>query len=203
MKTECRPFRLSDAMILMAAMGPGMGWLTYWIRSEGPVPFLLPFRFSNPKSWILTAWVDIERGVPPFAVFLSLAILILGLRRPHPPWRRAWRQPGQVACLIAVAVSIADAAWRTLLGVIHLVRFRRVIVNYPASLGETIVDALAEYPPTDVGVGVLVAWATLALSGWWRPSSCWIDRLGRSVGLAWITVNFVARTHEFVDPFRG
>ncbi len=203
MRTECRPFRLSDAMILMAAMGLGMGWLIYKIRSEPG--FLFPLKFSSPRSSIVTAWWNIEWAVPPFVILLAPATLVLGLRRPRPPRRWAWRRPGQVACLIAVALSILDAALRTLDAISRHVRLRRALVNYSDSLGEAVFEELMNYPniDIDIGLGVLVAWTTLAISGCWRPSSCWIDRLGRALGLAWITVNIVVRARDFVFPFQG
>jgi hypothetical protein len=38
-----------------------------------------------------------------------------------------------------------------------------------------------------VGLSVLGAWLVLALSGR-RPETSWIDRMGRLVGIAWLSI---------------
>jgi hypothetical protein len=38
------------------------------------------------------------------------------------------------------------------------------------------------------GLAVTVAWLTLALNGRWQPEPNWLDRAGRSLGLAWVVL---------------
>jgi hypothetical protein len=37
------------------------------------------------------------------------------------------------------------------------------------------------------GAAVFWCWVTMALGGRWRGESGWVDRLGRLIGVAWIT----------------
>jgi hypothetical protein len=37
-----------------------------------------------------------------------------------------------------------------------------------------------------IGMGVLIAWITLALTGCWRAEPSWIDRSGRVLDIVWI-----------------
>jgi hypothetical protein len=194
MKTDCRPFRLSDAMILIAALGLGMGWLSYNIRSE-PVSNVFRLNFSTPRSFAVTVSVDIANCAPPFLVLLTPTALAIGLRHPHPPRRWLWRRPGQVACLIALAITALDVAIR----IIDAINGHGNLHD-PDPLSRWVLDALMDQLMLHPGLGVLVAWITLGMTGVWRPSSCWIDRLGRTVGSAWIAVYAAEVAYAYLIP---
>jgi len=49
-------------------------------------------------------------------------------------------------------------------------------------LGEGYIRRYAD----QVGFTVIGAWLAMVLIGSWRPLPCWIDRLGRTLGLLWI-----------------
>jgi hypothetical protein len=38
------------------------------------------------------------------------------------------------------------------------------------------------------GLAVLISWLILQLGGRWRSEASWVDRLGRAIGVAWISV---------------
>jgi hypothetical protein len=38
------------------------------------------------------------------------------------------------------------------------------------------------------GLAVTVAWSMLALSGRWQSEPTWLDRAGRTLGLAWVVL---------------
>jgi len=46
-------------------------------------------------------------------------------------------------------------------------------------------DKFAEVP-SDIGCAIVAAWTIQAMSGRWRPSRDWNDRLGRILGYFWI-----------------
>ena len=79
-----------------------------------------------------------------------------------------WRQPGSLACLMVLAattivygVALADM-WR-----------RGELVGPPPWRSVT-----TEWPLVLAAAAVVVAWATLALTGCWRPERSWIDPAG-------------------------
>jgi hypothetical protein len=87
-----RPFSLSDAMILIVSFAFIMA-LHKWVA--------LGYRrqiFDNTLSEFVEAVLD--------AFVLSATMLYLRLRRPRPRRMALFRQPGAVACAIAVAIPV-------------------------------------------------------------------------------------------------
>src|SRR5262249_17938993 len=150
-----------------------------------------------------------------FATPLTMACLALRLRRPRPPRRRIWMQPGAAAALacalifavkgIEVVAAFARPDTLTLgapIGRAGGVRVNEssylLHVSVPApngvigsvDLGCWGVAMAAFAAPCGYSVGAV--WLLLALSGRWRAERSWIDRLGRLLGAVWIAAAIAA-----------
>jgi hypothetical protein len=182
MRTERRHFLISDALILIAAFGAGMGWMFALIRSPDP---RLELFFDLSSTWRLLWSVAIDAysiGVPIMAM-LTLGILAVRLRRPRPILRHLRREPGVVACLAATVGWWAQTIWITIVKLAECAR---------GGSSETWADTARYYlmglPEFDVGLYVGIAWATQWFTGNWRPTNSWADRLGRAAGVIWILI---------------
>lgn len=168
-----RRFTLLDVMILIAATAAGLAFVRFTLPDtwrqfgarRGP-----PSRWS----WLVKATGFGAIGTSPLVACWSLALSALRLRRPRPPWRRLRGRPGFVA---GVAAGIGSAFGGAI--------FVPYYLNHQPG-GEWAL--LASYP---MGYAIAGAWAALALTGRWRPTPDWFDRLGRALGVYWIAL-FVA-----------
>lgn len=97
----------------------------------------------------------------PFLVPLTLAVLILRLRKPRPSGSHLLCQPGFWGCAAPVSAALVMPALGVYFGVWS-------VAIIPGS--------------------VVVAWIALALSRQWCNEKSWVDRAGRVVGTAWIIV---------------
>lgn len=185
MKVECRPFRVSDAIILVAAIGIGLGWLVALSRSEINSRFPVWTSWNSPLYSLGTiiSWIVVV--CPPMLVSLSAGILVVRFRRPRPRWRRMGREPGAIACLIAFLAWILSATAFAAFDIAN-----RIAEGFDIGVG-WVEYPLCSYPSLNVGLCVGIAWLAQWLGRVWRPSACWIDRFGRAVGLGWIMV-FIA-----------
>jgi hypothetical protein len=149
----CRNPNVADLMILVAATAAG---LTGYLQVRD---------WRTAASFLLTAW--------------SLALIAIRLRGPRPRLRRVFRQPGMVACCVAILASAAIIL--DLIGLqIHLY-ISENFIYYGMSVfsNRTIANC---------GFGIAAAWLSLALAGCWRPEPGWIDRTGRLLGICWIAL---------------
>ncbi len=182
MRDECRPFRLSDAMILVAAIGIGAGWLISVIHSpneRGHIPET--FDASTPMNLLRSLAYGFRGFLPPILAWLTVGVLVVRLRRPRPRLRGLGRRPGTVACFVAAVVWWLGAIWATISGICIWIEMDR-----PGSWLASVRFELTDYPVPEVGLCIGASWSALWLARAWRPSPCWIDRLGRAVGCAWI-----------------
>jgi hypothetical protein len=165
-------------------------------------------------AWSLTSWrLVIATVLAAVATPLTVACLVFRLRRPRPPRRRLWIQPGAaavLACTLVFAVRAVEAAaalaWPSrygfgsvMLNTITTIRFNDA--GYLAYVGNRdangvigFIEAIACHSTlvasftAPAGLAVAVAWTVLAVSGRWRPERSWIDRLGRGLGAIWILI---------------
>ncbi len=179
-----RPFTVLDAMVLSGATAPACLLARPYVFGSGPGnrDGLIAVFSEAPDDWLEavdTAAYYLFKMTLPFAAGLSLALFALMLLPPRPPWRRLRRRPGFVA---GAAAALTVAIGTLLLGPFRLM---------PHLLGVTLeVDGvlmiwsvIALHP---IGPAVAVSWSTLALTGRWRPSPTWADRLGRLLGVYWL-----------------
>jgi hypothetical protein len=190
---KSRSFGLTDAMILVVAVATGLSVN----RMDWPL-FLL--RWSNPVD----AHDSIEHFlglVMPHAATMTVALLALRMRSPRPQFRRIARQPGSVACMVALAMLLVITSWIAVTwSAGKAVVFSRDIVLRHSN-GHTRVDpgflvfpfsgkVLVVYGDR-IGFAVAGAWLALLLVGGWKAEPSWIDRLGRAVGWLWIVLTAV------------
>jgi hypothetical protein len=184
-----RFFNLVDAMVLVAATAVGLGiargiWDALWTSTNasvnvGPVgPALL-----LAAHWTVVAY--------PFLVAWTIALLSLVFlsRRFRPTAGDLLNRPGATACsAAALAITIGTVNLAVL---ILVVMARNGTIWNSREMIECCVDAVRLNIGVELGMpglAVTVAWSTLALNGRWQPEPNWLDRAGRSLGLAWVVL---------------
>lgn len=182
MKDECRPFRLSDAMILIAVLGAGFAWFASFTgdRLKDVLPDSIDL--SSPLNLIRSLALHFDAVGPPVMAPVTFGPLVIRLRRPRLCWHRLGKQPGMIASLILVGVWWLCAARAMLIGY-----SARILDGQAQALRSAIPYGLTDYPATEVGLCVGGAWLAQSISRSWRPSRCWIDRLGIAAGILWVT----------------
>src|SRR4051812_8974523 len=100
-----RSFRISDALVLVAATGLGLAGCRSWISaSDNPWGELWPTR-AEPEPVLKGVWVAALGAIPVSSILLlswTVAVFLLRLRVPRPRRRLLWCQPGFLACVAAV-----------------------------------------------------------------------------------------------------
>jgi hypothetical protein len=176
-----RKFNLVDGMILIAATALGLAGER--IRAQ---------HLAKIDSSLLESVTEVAIDYAVcVAFFWTLALPLLGLRHPRPPWRRLRRQPGMLVGVSFIVATVCNF-------VCHLLYLE---FAYSGSFYEHVVS-LAERAsyPAPFALSTAVAWTTLAWSGRWRPESSWIDRLGRALGVFWIaSAVFISLRHIWID----
>jgi hypothetical protein len=184
-----RPFRLTDAMILVAAVAAGL-WVN---RSDGHM--LLGWRWNSYDE----TTGDLQRAVPHL-VALTIAFVGMRMRRPRPAIRRIAREPGAAACITASAALLVVATWVGMAAAAgRHVQFMQMVTYLANGIGHGMGGEISHLPDGRlftiygdcVGFAVLGAWLFLLFSGCWRPEPTWIDRLGRALGALWIVLTLV------------
>lgn len=187
---------LADVSILVAAaavafsvfrlIAPILRWTSPW-----------PNLFSRPNAgW--GPWEIYERAIEaqvpllPFAIAWTLALPVLQLRRG--PWRRAVRRPGMIACLAAIQGGLL-----TFVSMGFMLCYALAVAS-TLRLGPIVwVARSVKLMFAPIGLAVLVAWTTLALSGRWRRPADWIDRSGRALGVFWLVVGLEYGGLAFIE----
>ena len=182
-----RPFRVLDAMILVAATAICCG-IIQWIdqATGGDISWsglrdaIQELSLSSsgemrgkfvPKACLLVLWLLF--ATMPLIVMWTLALIPIRLLAPRPRFHRLACQPGMmaayasgVACAFSAvpfAVSVSAHAWE------HVASSdfdRLVLVSFPMFMG----------------LAISVSWMALLLGGRWHAERSWVDRLGRAIG---------------------
>jgi hypothetical protein len=158
-----------DGMILVAATGVGLVILKELYRK-------LEYGLSGTS--------DLRRlGLlaQPLMIAWAVGLLIVGHNRLREPSWRLMRRPGVLACVMAVVMTLIALAIR------YAAVYVAVRRGLPAPFGSaTSTLLLVAQSSLATGFAILFSWTTLLVTGTWRPSSDWIDRSGRLLGLAWV-----------------
>jgi hypothetical protein len=182
--TQQRRFTPIDAAILLAAVAMSVAWV---INTQPLLTQLAESIFFTPRLLVHPA--------AAFLVPLTLALLILRLRRPRPPLVLCLRQPGAVACFIAAIFLVLevlnhflDLTYRLL----DVIQLRYSIPSYKLTAvvlrSLTLFDSIAFSIGAAPGLAVAGAYSALWSAGLWRKESSWIDRAGQILGWCWIAV---------------
>jgi hypothetical protein len=190
---RCRPFTISDAMILVAATAIGIALMArfeehsilhglghYTAGDHTALTFQIKLNIYN---MVIADILNFE----PLLESLTLAVLILRLRRPRPSLRRLARQPGFAASFVVLFFLIfqvieagTEVAKRMIEG--------QFPCNREIFYGEFLQNVIIQTFELDfyLGPAVAVMWALMALGRTFRREAGWIDRLGRIMGSLWI-----------------
>lgn len=166
---RCRRPSILDAMILTAATAVAFYLMRLcWPRTMGFSPHAV-------REW---AGATIGVSLLPW----TLTFLAIRLLPPRPRVERLMCQPGMAACAAAAIVIFYGLTCRIVVDIGYRVQFpeRR------HGIAEFLRNFWYIYG-LPVGPAVAVVWLGLLLGGRWRPERGWIDRLGRTLGILWIT----------------
>ncbi len=203
-----RPFRISDALVLVAATGLGLAACRFWLgASKEGWGDLWP---TPPEPLLKGLWIAALGAIPVSSILFlnwTAAVLLLRLRHPRPRRRLLWCQPGFLACIAAIFV----VAWKSI-GV-GLFAATYVLTANPVQLSKInygdLVEELASMllisffspqangpaafaPQANVGAAVLLLWLVTWASGRCRPEPSWVDRSGCVLGAIWVCTALLA-----------
>jgi hypothetical protein len=168
-----RRFKLGDAMVMVAAVTPGLVLIRIGARLG-----LFEVEKGPPLARQLVEFLNVGGGC--LLAGLVPAVLVLGLYWAHPPWREAAQGLGLVACFVAVAAAILPLIWFA--GRV-LTESRLPYPSYSVPFG----NAFERWMST-AGQMVLGVWIALALQGRWRPKPTWTDRAGCVLGACFVLI---------------
>lgn len=177
-----RRFAATDAVILLAALALGVAWVSQ------TRPLLVRLAEGN--------YLVLRHLIHPAAAFfvpLTLALLIVRLRRPRPSLASCFRQPGVVACSV-VAIFLVLEVLNHFLDLTYrlydVVQLDKAVYSYKLTLvvmrGLTLFDSIAFSTGAAPGLAAAGAYLALWSAGLWRTEPSWIDRAGRLLGWFWI-----------------
>jgi len=166
--SERRRYGLLDLMIVIAGAALGCA-LTIQYRAFF-ADAMGRHEMGYPPDWTLLAAPD------GFLQALSVSFLVVALRRPRPPLRRALRAPGTQACFVGVVVTALQVL------VCASVSAYRLNGAPPWAPAAVFLIFLA----VGTGPAVLLVWLVAWLTRTCRPEPTWVDRVGRLVGAGWV-----------------
>jgi hypothetical protein len=161
-----------DAMILVAGTATGLaGW-----RAVLAMAIMQDTSFRGSLQWFYFHAL----GLTTLLVPLSLGLLMMALRQPHPRLSRMLDRPALVVGLTVLIVFATNTAIR--LALMGFVGFS--ISSFFGGKIFYYFRLLAE----QTGMCLLVAWVPRAIAGRCRgPVSCgWLDRLGWALWSCWV-----------------
>lgn len=190
---HARLFSLIDGMILIAAIALGFAG----VRAESGDHYHHRALYTlyqssvdthavlNPSSAYQRIWkvvASIQRSLPVVAA-MTVAWLIIRLRRPRPSTRSLSRHPGFVA-LVAVLISLA---FNLVFGLIQLflatIGFTTSVdPRFYANVSFLACQTLQAHP---AGSAIVASWTVLYLSRRWIREGDWSDWAGFWMGVGW------------------
>ena len=176
-----RRFTIADGAVLVGATAAGFA------LSRAAVPGLDSREILDALGELLTGRLPRNQVLEVTAILVvpclaawTLALAAVGVWRTRPRRRRLGRRPGLMACLVAIPAL----AWGSGSALVSGLFSGRSLNFGPDTV--TVFEFCADLGSAQAGAAVLACWATMALSGRWRPEPTWVDRLGRLLGVAWI-----------------
>jgi hypothetical protein len=176
-----RPFTTIDGLIILAALALGAAWVTEarrWVEV-----------LANRNRFVPR---DLFHLAAAFVAPLTLALLIVRVRRPRPSLALCLRQPGTVGCAVAAIVLILEVG-NHFLDLTARFYDKLMLVNWAGYSntsgrlpGLNLFDAIAFSVGEAPGLAVAGAYLALWSAGLWRADSSWIERAGRALGWFWI-----------------
>jgi hypothetical protein len=198
--TARRSFSIWDAMVLVAATAVALAMLVTSGTSEYHlsashlsdwVGDVVEGLRRPDKPWPSWEWTIFLIQAPvilllfPFCWAWTLAILGLRFRHPRPRRHRLACLPGAVACWSA-AIPLVPG----FVGCLLNWERQSAIFLTPGPTTWTFggYDELhLLFLPGCAGLAVLGSWTTLLLGRRWRAEPSWLDRIGRFLGIYWIS----------------
>lgn len=191
----------ADAIILFVALCLGITWasqtvpiLTHLAAYDANGPFHSE-QISALYSYVYHS-VILRRSLHACAALfapLCLGLLIVRFRRPRPPVRRCFRQPGTMACAAALVCTCFEVANHFLN---FTVRFNTTrmsadlrmsyLLFAPPLRDASIAGGVAFSMGQTAGWVVAGAYLALCAAGVWRSEPTWLDRMGRTLGWIWM-----------------
>src|SRR5262245_26451302 len=198
-----RIFRLSDAVILVAAVAVGLAWVRAEQVREG---FLRQFgegRFPRPYieravGWFGEACFAADGYIIPCAATLTLAITALTFEHHRRALGRVTRQPGASACIaasLAMLLAVLQGCLETF-RIIVVLAWRLEVLGPHVSFVWSM-SLIPTVTPTRSGLVIAVVWGILLLGGRRSRASNWLELIGRVVGLFWIARGLL----EVIQPW--
>ena len=188
---------LADLMILIAATGFGLGCFVLvddGLFGGGRYVFGLFRPWGSPNASTI---LDRARGVLSLMMVAfggwTFVLPILARRRPRPIRRRVVRSAGLSACVSAI-VGVGAVALPMALG--FLLRWLEGRTTLQPNFGSTvpILESVFTFP----GVAVAATWTSQRLAGRWWTIAHPIDRIGRAIGVLWISATLAFATRLFL-----
>ena len=165
-----RRFRISDAMILVAAIAIGLAW-----HREG-TPEALTFR----KTASSPLFFRLSNEIRELMICLTLGWAILRLRRPRPHLRRMLRSPGSAigfAALIGLGMGLIE--WIGL----AIFRYMPRDMYWNFFITSSRLTTTMTAPAGPMALGTLVA---LLVTGVQRPRRGALEWIGVAIGVGFI-----------------
>jgi hypothetical protein len=177
-----RPFRISDAMVLVAATAVAFAI----IRHGWPAGIAFTTFGGQFEQWLFF-WLH---QVVPFPALWSFAVFAIDWRDRRKARRRGLRHAGLVANYAATVAIAVTALIGTAFLIVHVLEDYQAIpkvFSHPTQMHPF--PPFANTPLEEIaGAAVLGAWSVMAASRQWRTERSWIDRLGRVLGGIWIAL---------------
>ncbi len=203
-----------DAIFIVSACGLGAFWasqtipiLVHLATSDFNGPFM-ELKFATYSSFAYDS-VLLRRSLHAFAAFLApptVALLVLRFRRPRPPIRRCFRQPGALACGAAAMCLCLEVVNHFLNLTIRFNTTRlsndlsaRYLLFAPKMSHASILGAVAFGMGETPGLAVAGAYLALRAAGLWRSERSWLDRSGRALGWLWIILALAFAVLPLID----
>jgi hypothetical protein len=190
------------ALVLCVVIWHDQKFGGYWDETSRRGTLFLPQRgFRRPHEpspepvGSYPVWIAIMRCEANLSVGLAVASagMVLVIVARQGPARRVWREPGTVACVVAVAA----------LGLCALEETSRAIRYGTGPWGSPFDPFPNSWPLFEVRISlaVLGAWVVMAAMGRWKRSRTWVDRVGRAAGWLWLAVLLYRVSASLFIPF--